>query len=93
MILGPERFGIIHTSHRHVDGIGQVGTLISQGGSTFAAESASDVHRRSVRSRLAIDERELVRVNSRPRDKRSAARPPASLAMAVRDTVRCPTAR
>src|SRR5687768_6433284 len=88
MILRTKRFRIIHASQRHIDGIRQVGTLIRPGGSTFAAESASDVPRRGVQSRLAIDEPEIIRINSRPRDKRRAAGPPTSFAMAVRDTVR-----
>jgi hypothetical protein len=95
MILRTKRFGMIHASQREVDGIRQVGTLIRQGRTSFAAESASDVHGRGVRSRLTLSKRELIRINSRPCDKRSAAGPPASVAMAVRDTIRlsdCPIA-
>ena len=90
MILRRQRFRIIHTSERHVDGAGQVGPLIGQSGSTFAAETANDVRRRCIRSWLAFDKREVIGVKSGPGDKWRAARAPASPAMAVCDTVRLP---
>jgi hypothetical protein len=90
MILRRQRFRIIHTAERHVDGAGQVGALIGQSGSTFAAETANDVRRRCIGSWLAFDKRELIGVKSGPGDKGRAARAPASPAMAVCDTVRFP---
>lgn len=90
MILRRQRFRIIHTSERHVDGAGQVGALIGQSGSTFAAETANDVRRRCIRSWLAFDKREFIGVKSGPGDKWRAARAPASPAMAMCDTVRLP---
>src|ERR687888_576542 len=43
MILRSQHFRIIHTSERDVDGSGEVGALIGQGGATFATESADHV--------------------------------------------------
>jgi hypothetical protein len=87
MILWPQCFRVIHASKRYVDGTGQVRALIGQGGSAFATESAHHVRRRSIRSWLALNEREFVSIKPRPRNKRRAARTPASSAMAICDPV------
>jgi hypothetical protein len=48
MILWLQRFRIIQTSERYIDGTGQIGALVGQGGSTLTAERANDVCRRRV---------------------------------------------
>jgi hypothetical protein len=88
MVLWPQRFRVVHTPERYVDGTGQVVALIGQGGPAFATESAYHGRRRSIRSWLALNKREFVRIKSGPRNKRRAARAPASSAVAVCDPVR-----
>jgi hypothetical protein len=54
----------------------------------LGTEGAHHVHRRSVRSWLAVNEREFVRIKSGPRNKRRATRAPASFTVAMCDPVR-----
>ena len=90
MILWLQRFRIIQTSQRYVDGAGQVDALIGQGGSTMTAERANDVCRRRVGGRLARNEREFIYIKSGPRNKWRAACAPASFAMAMGNPVCLP---
>jgi hypothetical protein len=90
MVLGPNRFRIIHASQCHVDRAGQVGALIGQGCSTCPTESANNVRRRRIGSRLPRNEREFICIKSSPSDKWRAARAPASFAVAMRNPVRLP---
>jgi hypothetical protein len=90
MILGRQRFRIIHASQRHIDRATQVTALIGQGRSTLAAQGANDIRRRRIARRLTLDERESIEIKSRPRDKGRAARPSTSLAVTMRDPIRRP---